>query len=1000
MVILTYALGGLDWLELRTLDLRFRYANSATERDDLVRIDVDDGSLELVGRWPWPRDRQSALIAVAAEAGAKAILVDLTFVEGESVRTETARHLDIVGDPLELTPENAELVYPDYELRAAAAAAGSVYLAFHYAVFDVERGEEFQDLLGALALGDQARADDLSERITANSRAAAKSAKTWEDPQPLARARVVEAIARQRTRTAEGLVDELKLPASFVEEVFEPCRQFVLREYIRTWLEAEPLRWREPAPVLIRQLHGQLTKKPFEHDTPFKEAVILALREVLGYEATVRSAFTLSPAVGQRMESITAITPVYYFHARAARRCGFVVFEPDIDGITRRMPLLVRHHEHYLPQLAFGLACDLLGVKGEEISVTGNKLVLRPRRGPHETLTIQIDERGRALVPWLPPRRFEAARQPAVSRHVPAAKLWEVAYRRHQIAQNERVIRDVLERLLSSAYFPDSEAYQDLVIEAKDLRDAYRLACYRRDSEAIRVLRPRVEAAQKAIDARENAALAQVEREYQRLSQLPAQEMSLEDELALDNVQLIHDELERAQLDHYRAANVRLQAEIERTLLRLRERLAGRICLIGYTATSLADMTPIPTLERAPGVYAHYDLLNGLLSGRLVTWASPARNALGAAILGMLVTLVSTWRRPRQAMLVTLALIVVYVGLAGGLAFQRWTYWIALTPAVGTMLASYAAITIYRHMFVEKERRQLTTALGQYTSSTLARQMAEDAELCKRAESREVTAVFTDLRAFTTISERIGAERTQNVLNICLGRFSEVMLGHEAMINKFIGDGIFAFWNPVIYPQPDHARRACETSIDLLAALRALIEEQLRTGGDEIFAELVLRIGVATGNAVVGPCGSEQKYDYTCIGDSVNVAARLEPANKFYGTHVLVSGPTRDAVDERFDFRWLGGVQVKGKRQTVPVYELLGRHGDVAEQVREYARDFGAAVALFQQRRWEEAQAAFKQCSLRSPDDLAARQYADAVAQYLITPPGDEWAGALELTEK
>jgi adenylate cyclase len=345
-------------------------------------------------------------------------------------------------------------------------------------------------------------------------------------------------------------------------------------------------------------------------------------------------------------------------------------------------------------------------------------------------------------------------------------------------------------------------------------------------------------------------------------------------------------------------------------------------------------------------------------------------------------------------------MVVSFVAIGGALAFYRWSYWLGLTPALAAALLSYILIAVYRYIFVEGERRQLATALGQYTSKEIARQMAENPELCRKAEMREVTAVFTDLKGFTGISERIGARRTQEVLNVCLGRFTEVMLRHEGMVNKFIGDGVFAFWNPVIYPQQDHARRACTTAIDLLVALDELKLEQRRAGGDAIFEEIVLRIGIATGNAIVGPCGSEQKYDYTCIGDCVNVAARLESANKFYGTQILVNDVTHRQVGAEFEFRPLGGVHVKGRNVAVPIHELLGRAGQVAEESLEFARAFGQAVALFQQRRWQATLDALQACHRRRPDDLATENYIQATVALQADPPADDWTGAIELMEK
>ncbi len=368
--------------------------------------------------------------------------------------------------------------------------------------------------------------------------------------------------------------------------------------------------------------------------------------------------------------------------------------------------------------------------------------------------------------------------------------------------------------------------------------------------------------------------------------------------------------------------------------------------------------------------------------------------------MGLLATVLSAHSRPRSAAVLLAAMAVSYAALGGALAFYVWTYWIAVVPALLAMALSFVAVLLFRYVFLERESRRIATALSQYTTAALARQLAEDAELCQRAEVREVTAMFTDLAGFTTLSERIGATRTQRVLNIVLGRISEVVLHYEGMINKFIGDGVFAFWNPVIYPQVGHARQACEAALEIQSALRRLIDEQRSSGGDEAFSNLYLRIGVATGNAVVGPCGSEQKYDYTCIGDSVNVAARLESANKFYGTRILISGTTRDQAGPSFVVRPLGGVQVKGKTQAVPIHELLGRAGDVDEATLAYAERFADAVNAFQRRSWQQALAAFAACAAERPEDLAACRYLTATRTFLSTPPPEDWSGALELVEK
>ena len=264
----------------------------------------------------------------------------------------------------------------------------------------------------------------------------------------------------------------------------------------------------------------------------------------------------------------------------------------------------------------------------------------------------------------------------------------------------------------------------------------------------------------------------------------------------------------------------------------------------------------------------------------------------------------------------------------------------------------------------------------------------------------EVTCFFSDLADFTALSEQhLDPATTRSVLNPYLETMSAVLNARSALINKFMGDGIFAFFNSPVYPCRGHARQACEAAIDSQRALRELIDRRRGSPLAGVFGQLRMRIGIASGPVYVGDYGSQNKLDYTCMGDTVNLAARLEPANKVFGTSILVSGPTREAAGDGLVFRRLGSLQVKGKKIAVPVYELLGRSADVPAEAIEYADRFGAAVDLFQSRRWEEAGRAFASL-LEHRDDRAARRYAELAAGYRIAPPPDNWNGAIELTEK
>jgi adenylate cyclase len=161
-----------------------------------------------------------------------------------------------------------------------------------------------------------------------------------------------------------------------------------------------------------------------------------------------------------------------------------------------------------------------------------------------------------------------------------------------------------------------------------------------------------------------------------------------------------------------------------------------------------------------------------------------------------------------------------------------------------------------------------------------------------------------------------------------------------------------------------------------------------------------MRVGVATGLCKNGDLGSDLKADYTVIGDVVNLAARLEPANKVFGTQIMVSGPTRESVKDRYEFRYLAELQVKGKARTVPVYELVCRRGELSDEQRAYIERFEVGVALYKERKWDECIVHFTRLLARRFDDLGASRYIDACQEFKVFPPDDDWKGALELKEK
>jgi class 3 adenylate cyclase/CHASE2 domain-containing sensor protein len=986
-VLVVYVLGGLDWAELKTLDLRFLYANAITESDRIVCVDIDDAAIELGGRWPWHRDVQAAMLSILVECGARTLLVDITYGESEPWRLILPPNAGITRDPRDLVGDNIHITCPDDEIAQTIRRSGQVYLAFDYAARDAAAGvswdtfldsSDFASLVAALERQRPEEAAWMAERFP--PRVLKRGSPPWE---PLDWAKLVALLTDRPLLGEEEAAAAVALRAPrWLPAILESCRDAALRRRVRRWMDTHPERAGGPVHVVYEHLFAEVLGGAARHEQQLHSA----LQAVLSYDATTAAPFVQVARVEPIAQEVDAISPVFFRHARAARRCGFVVFEPDLDGIMRRTRLMVQHRRQVLPQLAFAVAVDTLGLQVHEVDTTRGRISF-DRADAKAPLVVQVDSQGRVLTPWVAQRDWTLQ----FGDHVPMGVVWEVHNRRGNVQHNRAQAARTLERLHADGQLDLGEqaTFADDLAQRVQLDRRLQEAICLRDETGVAHFQSMITQYETLLSEGESGVLASVNR---ALADTATPSASSPTDAHTRQTRL------RA-LQRVLNANREHQDVIRKNFKWLRQRVSGKIALVGYTATSLADMTPIPTHRRAPGVVAHANLLSGLLTGQTVTWAPAALNVSMAGLLGIIASLVSVRWGPRTAAAVAL-FALAYVGLAGWLAFYVWQHWIALTPAVGTLATSYVAVLAYRYLFLERQRRHLTRALGQYTSATLARQMAENPALCERAETREVTAMFTDLAGFTRLSERIGAERTQRVLNVSLGQFSDVMLRHEGMVNKFIGDGIFAFWNPVIYPQPDHARRACITAVELMIALREMAKTQQAAGGDAVFGELVLRIGVATGNAVVGPCGSEQKYDYTCIGDSVNVAARLESANKFFGTRILVSETTLAQAGDGFATRYLGAVQVKGKTQGVGVRELLGWAKDISTDTRAYAERFAAAVTLFRQRQWKDALEAFDACSNERPDDLAAQQYLDVIPGHLVHPPDDDWPGALTLSEK
>jgi adenylate cyclase len=294
----------------------------------------------------------------------------------------------------------------------------------------------------------------------------------------------------------------------------------------------------------------------------------------------------------------------------------------------------------------------------------------------------------------------------------------------------------------------------------------------------------------------------------------------------------------------------------------------------------------------------------------------------------------------------------------------------------------------------DRLRRQVLRQLAGYVSPAVAARVAEDPRRMLAPEKRDMTVMFTDIAGFTNISESLPSAKLAEMMNFYLGEMAGVILGQDGTIDKFIGDAVMSFWNAPL-DQPDHAAAACRAALKIVERERQIQSELARLCG----AAVLTRIGINSGSMTVGDMGSEKKFNFTVLGDAVNLGSRLEGANKLYGSRILLSESTADLVRGRFVVRQLDVLRVSGKKRPVSVYELLATgEGDPA--LRSRATAYEAALAHYRAQRWDAATEVLRALLAEHPADAPAAALHDRIARLRADPPPADWDGVYVAKDK
>ncbi|HEB71221.1 MAG TPA: adenylate/guanylate cyclase domain-containing protein [Nitrospirae bacterium] len=430
---------------------------------------------------------------------------------------------------------------------------------------------------------------------------------------------------------------------------------------------------------------------------------------------------------------------------------------------------------------------------------------------------------------------------------------------------------------------------------------------------------------------------------------------------------------------------------------KIRKQIEGKIAIVGATATSVYDLRVTP-LGITAGVEIQANAASMALNLNAITkfgWQK-----VMDIILALTLGIFMWWALPRMKVLTG---VVVTTLLMGGLfwfnflQFNVNSIWLnSVIPGIAIVMG-FISVTTSQYITEQRSKRFIQGAFGRYLSPKVIHQIVENPDLLQLGgEKRVMTAFFTDVAGFTTISEKLEPNELVTLLNDYLTKMTDVIHEFDGTVDKFEGDAIIAFWGAPLLIE-NHTEMCMRAAVKM----QKVITESKKKWIEDWSAGLATRMGINTGPMVVGNMGSKERMDYTMMGDSVNLAARLEGANKYYGSKILVSEFSyREAPQNAFLFRELDQVRVQGKKNAVRLYELIDTVEEATDERRRLTAMFEEAVIVFRAKKFEEAREKFSNCHKEGGEkDVACELYIQRLDHLLNNPPPDDWDAVYDLAK-
>ena len=411
-----------------------------------------------------------------------------------------------------------------------------------------------------------------------------------------------------------------------------------------------------------------------------------------------------------------------------------------------------------------------------------------------------------------------------------------------------------------------------------------------------------------------------------------------------------------------------------------------KIILIGATSPDMHDDYFVPTSngKAMPGVEIHANTLQTMINEDFLYLEDDLILIL-TIFISSIITLFLIYRFSVPiSSLIIFGLIILYTFISINLFDMGIIMNLVYIPL--SFISTQISLIAYFYFSEKKEKDRITSAFGKYVSPHIVKELIEHPEkLNLGGEKRTITVFFSDIRGFTNLAERFKPEELVNFLNEYLSDMTNIIIDNGGVVDKYIGDAIMAFWGAPL-DEKDHAKLACETSLQMINRLELLRKKWK----DEGKPEINIGCGINSGEAVIGNMGSDKRFDYTAMGDAVNLGSRLEGLTKQYGVNIIISENTKKYVNDEFLVRELDFVAVKGKKEPIKIYELICLINDATKRDIKLKDMFENGLKNYSEMRWDNAIKYFKDC-LNIKEDKASKIFIERCLDYKKNPPDKNW---------